>query len=122
MPVTPLTRIAHAVLGVGLLWFAMSAFGPGTPLFWVGLVLPDVALFGGGAGGALNPAWVSLYNALHTWWTPALLGLVALVLPVLVPFALGWACHVAWDRMLGYGLRTPEGLQRHHATPRPAAL
>lgn len=122
MPVTPLTRIAHAVLAAGLLWFAMSTFGPGTPLFWAGLVLPDVALFGGGAGGALNPAWVPLYNALHTWWTPALLGLVALALPVLVPFALGWAFHVAWDRMLGYGLRTPEGLQRHRATPRPAAL
>jgi len=37
-----------------------------------------------------------------------------------VPFALGWAFHVSWDRMLGYGLRTPDGLQRHHATAQPA--
>jgi len=120
MPITPLTRLAHAVIAVALMWFAMATFGPGTPLFWAGLVLPDVALFGGGASGALNPAWVPLYNALHTWWTPVGLGLIALVVPVLAPFALGWAFHVAWDRMLGYGLRTSDGLQRHHATAQPA--
>ena len=51
MPVTPLTRIAHAGIAAALMWFAMATFGPGTPLFWVGLVLPDVALLGGGASG-----------------------------------------------------------------------
>ncbi len=120
MPVTPLTRLAHGAIAVALMWFAMAGFGPGTPLFWVGLVLPDVGLLGGGATGALNPAWVPLYNALHTWWMPIGLGMIALVVPALVPFALGWAVHVAWDRMLGYGLRTADGLQRHHVTARAA--
>lgn len=115
MPVTPLTRIASALVAGALMWIAMTTFGPGTPLFWVAVVIPDVALLGGGARGRLNTAWVPLYNALHTWWTPIGLGLAALVAPVLVPVALGWAFHVAWDRALGYGLRTPDGFQRHHA-------
>ncbi len=120
MPVTPVTRIAHAAVAVALMWIAMATFGPGTPLFWIAVVLPDVGLLGGGASGALNPAWVPLYNALHTWWTPIGLGLIALLVPALVPFALGWAFHVAFDRIWGYGLRTPEGLQRHHLNAHPA--
>ncbi len=120
MPVTPLTRIAYAVLAAALMWIAMSAFGPGTPLFWIAVVIPDVGLLGGGAQGQLNPAWVPLYNALHTWWTPVGLGLVALVVPVLVPFALGWAFHVAFDRIWGYGLRTADGSQRGQLTADPA--
>ena len=119
MPVTPITRLASAAIAVAIMWFTMATFGPGTPLFWAGLVLPDIALLGGGASGALNPAWVPLYNALHTWWTPIAIAFGALIVPLLAPLALGWAFHVAWDRMLGYGLRTPEGLQRHHAAAQP---
>ena len=63
-----------------------------------------------------------LYNALHTWWTPIGLGLIALVVPVLVPFALGWAFHVAFDRVWGYGLRTADGYQRDQLDRQPGAL
>lgn len=121
MPITPFTRLAHAAVAIALFWGAMDAFGPGTPLFWIGLVIPDVALIGlgGAAPGQLHPRWVPLYNGLHTWWTPLAIGAACLLVPSLAPLALGWAAHVAWDRTWGYGLRTPEGFQRHE--PAPAA-
>ena len=79
---------------------------------------PDVALFlGFGRGlakGQLHPRAVGLYNALHRFWGP--LALAALALSSLIPSmfligALVWAFHIAFDRALGYGLRTRDGFQ-----------
>ena len=33
MPITPLTRLAHAAVAAGLLWVAMATFGPSTPSY-----------------------------------------------------------------------------------------
>jgi hypothetical protein len=88
-------------------WWQFFAFGIG----------PDVALlFGAGASlekGQLHPRAVPLYNALHTFFGPALLALAAIVLPAgYLIGALAWAAHVALDRAVGYGQRTRDGFQR----------
>jgi uncharacterized protein DUF4260 len=80
-------------------------------------VAPDLALFAGaGAGlakGQLHPRAVRLYNALHSYWAPALLAALALALPAgYLVGALAWAFHISLDRTVGYGLRTRDGFQR----------
>jgi hypothetical protein len=79
---------------------------------------PDLALLvgiaPGLARGQLHPRAVPLYNALHHFAGPLLLGVAALVwfgVPWLVA-ALAWALHIAIDRAVGYGPRTPQGLRR----------
>jgi len=56
-----------------------------------------------------------LYNALHRFGGPAILGglAVAGLLPaVWLSAALGWGLHIAVDRAVGYGLRGEDGFQR----------
>ena len=56
------------------------------------------------------------YNAVHSYWAPAVLGVIALVSDVrwagLV--ALAWAFHVAVDRAIGYGLKHADSFQHTH--------
>jgi hypothetical protein len=85
----------------------------------LGLLGPDVALaFGAGRDlrpGQLHPRAVPLYNALHRLWPPALLlaaGASGLLPTWCLVTALAWLAHVAVDRAVGYGLRTPDGFQR----------
>ncbi|HEU0334985.1 MAG TPA: DUF4260 family protein [Gaiellaceae bacterium] len=115
-------RLAYAALSVGLLaalvhqlwthgtgYWQLAAFGAG----------PDLALLlGAGAGlarGQLHPRAVPTYNLLHRFVGPAALLAAALLAGLgqaWVVAALAWALHVAIDRAVGYGLRTPEGFQR----------
>ena len=93
------------VLGQG--WWQLVAFG----------LAPDLALLAGaGSGlakGQLHPRAVRLYNALHSYWGPLLLGLAAIVLPAgFLIGALAWAFHISLDRTVGYGMRTRDGFQR----------
>jgi hypothetical protein len=122
LPATPaLTRLAYAAALAALLTatvFEVAEHGHlGAAL--AGVLAPDLALLlGGGAGlakGQLHPRAVPVYNAVHRAWGPALLivgastgllGTAALVA------GLAWGVHVALDRTVGYGLRTPEGFQR----------
>lgn len=80
---------------------------------------PDVALlFGAGRGlerGQLHPRAVPLYNALHRFWGPLALAVLAVAAGLPAAWlvgALAWAAHVAVDRAVGYGLRTRDGFQR----------
>ncbi len=117
----PKLRPAYAVLTVLLLaclvlealahggWWQIAAFG----------IAPDLALFLGiGAGlerGQLHARAVPLYNALHRFWGPVVLGALAAVGVVPVAFlvgALAWMLHISVDRTVGYGLRTRDGFQR----------
>jgi hypothetical protein len=112
--------LIYLTLATALTAFAlveMVRFGGAT---WVGLaffILPDVALVYGAAPGLehgrLHPRAVRLYNAVHSFWIPLALMLAGLWLPPLV-FTSGavWAAHIAWDRGLGFGLRSREGYQR----------
>jgi hypothetical protein len=88
-------------------WWQLAAFA----------IAPDLALFAGfGAGlekGRLHPRAVRLYNALHSYWCPALLAVGAIALPAgWLIGALAWALHISLDRAVGYGLRTRDGFQR----------
>ena len=80
---------------------------------------PDVPLLlGAGSGlerGQLHPRAVPLYNLVHRFWGPLVLGAVALAAGLPAAWlvgALAWATHVAVDRAVGYGLRAPDGFQR----------
>ena len=90
-----------------------GAHGGGWALFALLLLAPDLSALGYLAGSATGAAW---YNAAHTYLVPAALGAVGLTtghaqLPLL---ALIWAAHIGLDRLLGYGLKYPDGFKRTH--------
>ena len=105
------------LLGVALAAALVAPVGGGWQAVAFALA-PDVALFAGVAPGLargrLHPRAVPLYNALHHAAGPLLLGIAALFwlgVPWLIG-ALAWAVHIAVDRAVGYGARTPEGFRR----------
>jgi hypothetical protein len=122
LPSASIRRLAYGLLSLALVglivyelalngggWWQLAAFGLG----------PDLALvLGAGRGlarGQLHPRAVLLYNALHRFWGPVGLLVVVLAAGLQVGYlvgALAWALHIAVDRTVGYGLRTPDGLQR----------
>jgi len=76
-------------------------------------LLPDLSMLGYLGGAKLG---ARIYNAIHSYVTPATLAVVALLLgrPTLLPYALIWMNHIGVDRMLGYGLKYPGGFQWTH--------
>jgi hypothetical protein len=74
---------------------------------------PDLSLLGYLAGSNLGGR---IYNAFHSYLTPATLAVSALLLrsPELLPFALIWINHIGVDRLLGYGLKYPAGFAWTH--------
>jgi hypothetical protein len=120
--------IAHALLALllvgALVWWVVTGHASGWPAVAL-FLMPDVALlYGiapGLAKGQLHPRAVRPYNWLHSFVGPAALGAVAVagtLSGVLgdagswIAAALAWAAHVAVDRSVGYGPRTPGGFQR----------
>jgi Domain of unknown function (DUF4260) len=106
---TLLAALAYVLITTGSGWWQTFAFG----------AAPDLALFVGfGHGlakGQLHPRAVPLYNALHRFAGPLALGAVVLLAGLdagWLAAALAWALHIALDRTVGYGLRTPDGFQR----------
>lgn len=116
-------RAAYATLAVVLLvsvavetikhstgyWqIAVFALGPDLPL-----------LFGTGGGlerGQLHPRAVRPYNLVHRFWGPFALIILAATGVLAIGWliaGLTWGFHIALDRSLGYGLRTPDGFQRN---------
>ncbi len=76
-------------------------------------ITPDLSLLGYLAG----PGWgARIYNAIHSYTTPATLAVTAMLLrsPALVPIALIWFNHIGVDRLLGYGLKYPAGFSFTH--------
>ena len=82
-------------------------------LFAILFLAPDLSFL----GYLLSTrAGTSLYNLAHTETTPGLL-LAAWVLtsrPTLLPLALIWMAHIAFDRLLGYGLKYPTHFKDTH--------
>ena len=121
-PRTPAGRVAYAALAALLLtataaeaithstgYWQIAAFG----------IAPDLTLFlGAGAGlakGQLHPRAVGAYNLMHRLWVPLLVLAAAASGLIGIGFlvgALAWTFHIALDRAVGYGLRTPDGFQR----------
>ncbi len=96
-----LAVVLYQALGGGWLWFAL--------LF----LTPDVCML----GYAKNPQLgARLYNAAHTYITPALFGAVWWATGDLWMgrIALIWMAHIGFDRVLGYGLKDPTGFKHTH--------
>jgi hypothetical protein len=74
---------------------------------------PDLSMLGYLGGPKLG---ARIYNAIHSYVTPATLAVTALLLksPALLPYALIWMNHIGVDRLLGYGLKYPEGFKFTH--------
>lgn len=114
-------RLAYALLAVAAATLAVAVVAKGHASWWplvVFAIAPDITLlFGAGAGlqrGQLATRAVPFYNAVHRFWAPAVLIVLTFALHADAWFAAGlaWAAHIAFDRSLGFGLRTPQGFQR----------
>lgn len=84
---------------------------------WWGAVLiffaPDLSF----AGYLLGPkAGALFYNAVHIYGFGAVLLVIGLMAPMPLLVLLGalWLAHTGFDRMLGYGLKSPEGFGITH--------
>ncbi|GGO51212.1 membrane protein [Streptomyces daqingensis] len=127
-PVAWPARLAWAALGAFLLfWAVFEAVKHGgwtIPMAVLGVLVPDLSfLLGAGSGprepGRMPARMVGVYNLLHR----PLIPVVALVALSFAPtanttiaapftFALAWLGHICVDRVLGYGLRAPDGRPR----------
>jgi Domain of unknown function (DUF4260) len=90
-----------------------QSIGGSWMLFAALLLLPDLGLLGYLAGprmGALT------YNAVHTYFGPAILGALAYldVAPGAWPICLIWMAHIGMDRVLGLGLKFSSDFKNTH--------
>jgi len=120
LPAIKLSRASYGGLAVALAGATLTTVFARDASGWVALgfaVMPDIALFAGMSSGLekgrLHPRAVPLYNALHSFIGPIALGVLGVALgPTWLAAALAWGTHIAVDRAVGYGMRTPEGFQR----------
>jgi hypothetical protein len=76
-------------------------------LFAVLFLAPDLAMIAYKAGVR---AGATAYNAVHTYLWP----LVLVIFPATRPYALIWGAHIAFDRLLGFGLKYPTNFKDTH--------
>ena len=115
-------RLAWFAAGAAALAFAIFEvakydLGPAPVVLF--LLLPDLTFIAGAgqphAPRQLPARAVPFYNAAHHPLPPLVLIAVASVALVPLPWfvaGLAWFAHVALDRAVGYGPRTPDGWQR----------
>jgi len=83
-------------------------------LFAVLWLVPDLSMLGYLAGSCRG---ARVYNAVHTYVGPVVLGVCAYLLhanAVAVAIAIIWANHIGVDRLLGYGLKYGDGFGFTH--------
>jgi hypothetical protein len=82
-------------------------------LFWSTVLIPDLALLGYLVNAKVG---ATAYNVTHSKLLPSALAVVAIVTgnALLSALALIWLVHIGVDRMLGYGLKYPEGFKVTH--------
>lgn len=104
-----LENLAIALMALGAYW----QWGGGWTLFLLLVLVPDVSMLAyllGPRAGAIG------YNCLHSFIGVAILlaSGYALGLDAIVPIALIWTFHIAFDRALGYGLKHKSGFRDTH--------
>ncbi len=113
-------KLAYATLGLLATGLAIAVVVTQDTSWWqlvAFAIAPDLALvFGAGPGlerGQLHHRAVPLYNTVHRLWVPAILVVLMVLLqsPGWLAGGLAWIAHIAFDRSLGFGLRSPEGFQ-----------
>ncbi len=90
-------------------------------LFAILFLVPDLSMLGYLANPRVGAV---VYNLAHTYIGPSVMAAAGIAfpdvlwaphtLPDLTPLALVWASHIAFDRVLGYGLKSPEGFKVTH--------
>jgi hypothetical protein len=100
-----------AVAAVSVLFYAHT--GASWWLFAGLWLLPDLSMLGYLGGPRLG---ARIYNAIHSYVTPATLAAMSILLksPALLPYAFVWVNHIGVDRMMGYGLKYPQGFGWTH--------
>jgi uncharacterized protein DUF4260 len=116
-----LKKLVYLILGLLASALAITVVVTQHASWWqlvVFAIAPDLALLlGAGPGlerGQLYPRAVPYYNAVHRFWAPWVLVAVMVLLqsPGWLAGGLAWIAHIAFDRSLGFGLRSREGFQR----------
>ena len=101
LAVAALTAVFYAHTGAS--WWLFAAL-------WI---VPDISML----GYLRNACWgARTYNAAHSYAAPAALAACALLLSAgnLLPYAIIWANHIAVDRLVGAGLKYPQGFAWTH--------
>ena len=82
-------------------------------LFALLILAPDISMLGYLAGRRVGAA---VYNAGHSYLASCLLAMMGwpLGMPALYSLALIWVAHIGFDRLLGYGLKYPDGFWATH--------
>jgi hypothetical protein len=90
-----------------------SRLESGWLLFVVVLFVPDVSMIGYAVNTKLG---ATIYNLVHAYALPAVLGLVGLftVNVLLASLSLIWFAHIGLDRLLGFGLKYPTEFKDTH--------
>jgi len=105
------------VEGAGVLAGALAAYamtGNSWLVFAGLLLLPDLSMAGYLLGNRVGAA---SYNLVHMYVWPALLFALwaaGAAAPWTLTAALVWTAHIAMDRALGYGLKTPHSFHDTH--------
>jgi hypothetical protein len=102
-PIRLLLRL-EGLAGAAISLALYARFGGGWVLFAALWLAPDLSLLAYLRSASLG---ARVYNALHSYVTPATLGLIGFLLhaDLSVAVALIWANHIAIDRLFGYGLK-----------------
>ena len=81
-------------------------------------LVPDLSFVGYLAGPRIGSY---CYNVMHSYLLPVVLVLAGLLLHrvALLPYGLVWFNHIGLDRLLGYGLKYPNGFGATHLSRRP---
>jgi hypothetical protein len=100
-----------AAVALSLVFYART--GATWWLFAALWLTPDLSMLGYLAGPKLG---ARVYNAIHSYVTPATLAVTGLLLhsTATLPYAFIWINQIAVDRLLGYGLKYPAGFAFTH--------
>ncbi|NMM38629.1 MAG: DUF4260 domain-containing protein [Glaciimonas sp.] len=110
-PIVLLKLEGFVVFFLALVIYWQQSFG--WTLFWSTVLLPDLALLGYLVNAKVG---ATTYNITHSKLLPGALAVVAIATgnALFSALALIWFVHIGVDRMLGYGLKYPEGFKVTH--------
>lgn len=108
----PLLRMEAAVILVAAVWL-YGIVEAGWGMFLLLFLVPDVFMLGYLRGRRVG---ATVYNVGHTYLGPAALALWAgwAASPLGFHLALIWTAHIAFDRVLGFGLKDVSGFRDTH--------
>ena len=105
-------RLEGLIVLIGCLIVYQHHASEGWGLFALLFFVPDLGMVGYLAGPRVGAA---SYNALHSYLVPVIIGAFYLSgVAIALAGALIWAAHIGFDRMLGFGLKYPEGFAHTH--------